>query len=264
LNTTNNQALKHKKIAIFPTCIVNLMRPSVGIATIKLLEDQGLQVMVPDTQICCGQPGYNNGDKKNTIKNAQKLIQELQPFDYIVIPSGSCAGMIKHHYLELLTDTDWFESAKSVAKKTFELTQFLSNVLGVNALSAANNSQVITIHDSCAGLRELKIKDEPRQLLGLKNGITINEHSQAEVCCGFGGTFCVKYSDVSNQMVTKKTESLLETNADSIVAGDLGCLLNIAGKLSRLGSTVEVKHIAEVLAGNNDTAGIGGTLKDVK
>lgn len=261
MNIDVEQPLSGKKIALFATCLVDLLRPSIGFATLKILEDEGLTVSIPEVQVCCGQPGYNNGDRTSTIHTAKKIISELEPFDYIVIPSGSCAGMIKHHYPKLLDETQWHEAAVNLAERTFELTQFLLHVVKIKQLPSADQNKKIAIHDSCAGMRELNIKDEPRQLLSLINGVSIEEHSRAEDCCGFGGTFCVKYPDISNQMVTKKTESLLATGADTIVAGDLGCLLNIAGKLSRVDAQVEVRHIAEILAGSDKLASIGAGKK---
>lgn len=236
-------------VALFTTCLIDMFRPSVAFASIELLEALGCDVNVPERQICCGQPAYNNGGSKEIVDIAKNIIDDFEHADFVVVPSGSCAGMIKKHYPSLFNnDTQWLPRAEALASKTYELTQFIVDVLGISYLpEKPGYNGKITIHDSCSGLRELGIKTELRSLLNSNKAVEIVEHSQSEVCCGFGGTFCIKYPEISNQMATKKSNDIISTNADTVTACDLGCLLNIAGKLSRLDSTIEVRHIAELL-----------------
>ncbi|MEM7619599.1 MAG: (Fe-S)-binding protein [Pseudomonadota bacterium] len=252
------QAKRPCHVGLFVTCLVDLFRPSVGFASIKLLQDAGCTVSVPEMQTCCGQPAFNSGDKKNAQDIARKVIKNFIDFDYIVVPSGSCAGMLKCHYPELLAeDKVWSEKANTLSKKVFELTSFLVDILDVKDVQA-NCAQSVTYHDSCAGLRELKIKQQPRQLLNSVQDLSLREMPDSEVCCGFGGTFCVKYSDISNSIVQRKADRVLETGADIVLAGDMGCLMNIAGKLSKdkcltkEGKPIAVRHVAEVLANMTD------------
>jgi L-lactate dehydrogenase complex protein LldE len=241
------------RVGLFVTCLVDMIRPSVGFAAVKLLEDAGCRVEVPAAQTCCGQPAYNSGDKRDTIDIARSVIAAFKDFDYIVAPSGSCAGMIKTHYRELFEEgTPDRQAADALAAKTFELISFLVHVMKVEKVSAEFAARA-TYHDSCSGLRELGIKQEPRKLLRSVAGVSLREMTDAEVCCGFGGTFCVKYPDISNKMLEKKVKHIAATGADTLVAGDLGCLMNMAGKLKREGSPVKVRHIAEVLAGDMTT-----------
>ncbi|MEQ8586573.1 MAG: (Fe-S)-binding protein [Thalassobaculaceae bacterium] len=245
------------RVGLFVTCLVDMFRPSVGFAALKLLEDAGCTVVVPAEQTCCGQPAFNSGDNKDARAVAAQVIEAFEGLDYVVAPSGSCAGMIREHYPELFADDPAMaQRAQHVAKRTYELTSFLVDVLGVTTVDAAM-SGTITYHDSCSGLRELEVKTQPRRLLAGVEGLTITELPGAEVCCGFGGTFCVKYPEISDKMVTNKAEEIVATGADTLLAGDLGCLLNMAGKLKRLGAETKVRHVAEVLAGMTDTPAIG-------
>lgn len=245
-------------VGLFVTCLVDFFRPQVGFATIKLLKQAGCQVSVPSLQTCCGQPAYNSGDRENSQAIARQVIQTFSHFDYIVAPSGSCAGMIKHHYPTLFSNQnkEIKQQALTLANKTYELTSFLVDVLQIKNTSAKFPKQV-TYHDTCTGLRELNIKQQPRTLLQSVHGLKLAELKESEVCCGFGGTFCVKYPSISNNMVNNKIQNIIETQADTLLAGDLGCLLNIAGKLLRENYQVHVHHIAEVLADMTDTAPIG-------
>lgn len=252
-----SQASKKCNVGLFVTCLVDLFRPSVGFAAVKLLEDSGCIVSVPRAQTCCGQPAHNSGDKKNAKALAQQTIAALEGFDYVVAPSGSCAGMIKKHYPTLFSDTDpWKKRAEDLAARTYELISFLSDILKVKKVKAQLEATA-TYHDSCSSLRELGIKHQPRKLLKSVKGLTIKEASQAEACCGFGGTFSIKYPDISNAIVTTKTNDLEKTEADIVLGGDLGCLMNIAGKLKRQNSKLQVRHVAEVLAGMTDKPAIG-------
>jgi L-lactate dehydrogenase complex protein LldE len=245
------------RVGLFVTCLVDLFRPSVGFAALKLLEDAGCTVEVPEAQTCCGQPGYNSGDRADAQAIARQVIATFEPFDYVVAPSGSCAGMIRKHYPALLTDdAKWRARAERVAAKTFELVSFLADVLGVAAVAASHNGSV-TYHDSCSGLRELGIREQPRRLLATVEGLTLTELPDADVCCGFGGTFCVKYPDLSNAIVERKTANIAASGAETLLAGDLGCLLNMAGKLKREGLGTKSRHVAEVLAGMTDAPAIG-------
>ena len=244
-------------VGLFVTCLVDLMRPSVGFAAVKLLEAADCAVHVPASQTCCGQPAYNSGDKTNTAAIAKAVIAAFEEFDYVVAPSGSCAGMIKAHYTDLLkADPVWSKRAQVLAAKTYELVSFLVDVRGMTAVDAEVDVRA-TYHDSCSGLRELKIKSQPRVLLASVKGLDLLEMEDNEVCCGFGGTFSIKYPDISNAMVQKKTDAVSATKPDLLLAGDLGCLLNMAGKLKRQGSSIQVRHIAEVLAGDLSAPAIG-------
>ncbi|EAU41716.1 predicted Fe-S oxidoreductase [Fulvimarina pelagi HTCC2506] len=246
-------------VALFVTCLVDLFRPSVGFAAIKLLEYAGCQVSVPETQTCCGQPAYNSGNREDTKAIAKGVIEAFEGSEYVVAPSGSCGSMIKTHYPQLFAgDPNWGPRAESLSAKTFELVSFLTDVLGVDEV-AASHSGTVTYHDACAGLRELGVREQPRQLLKSVSGLTLKELPDANVCCGFGGTFCVKYPNISNVMVTKKANRIAETGAETLLAGDLGCLMNMDGKLKRTDATVAVRHVAEVLAGMTDAPPIGGT-----
>jgi len=253
-----NPEQEKPRVGLFVTCLVDLFRPNVGFASVKLLEDAGCVVDVPAAQTCCGQPAYNSGDRADTRAIAENTIRAFEPFDYVVAPSGSCAGMLIKHYPALFAgDPKWEERAKAFSAKVHELVSFLVDVLGVSAVEASVNGSV-TYHDSCSGLRELGIRQQPRALLSTVKGLQLREMADADVCCGFGGTFCVKYSDISNKIVSQKTERIREAGAGTLLAGDLGCLMNMAGKLKREGSAVEVRHVAEVLAGMADTPPIGG------
>ena len=244
-------------VALFVTCLVDLFRPSIGFAAIKLLRDAGCTVSVPQAQTCCGQPAFNSGDRSSTRAIAKQVIAAFEAHDYVVAPSGSCGGMIKKHYAELFDDEpDWRARAEALSAKTFELVSFLVDVLGVGAVDAEADAS-ITYHDSCAGLRELGIRAQPRRLLAGMKGIAMTEMPDSDICCGFGGTFCVKYGEISNAIVEKKTASIAATGADLLLAGDLGCLMNMAGKLKRQGSKIQARHIAEVLAGDMDNPAIG-------
>lgn len=247
---------KTPTVALMVTCLVDMMRPSVGFATVKLLEDAGCRVSVP-TQTCCGQPNWNSGDKTGAAGLARTMIAALEGHDYVVVPSGSCAATVVKDYPTILAeDPDWSARAADLAGRTHEIVSFLTDVMGVTGVAAKLDAQA-TYHDSCSGLRSLGIKEQPRTLLASVEGLKLTEMTEPEVCCGFGGTFCVKYPDISNKMVTGKTDDIIETDADLLLAGDLGCLMNMGGKLSRRGKPVKARHVVEVLAGMVDTPAIG-------
>jgi L-lactate dehydrogenase complex protein LldE len=245
------------RVALFVTCLVDLFRPSVGFAAIKLLEDAGCSVEVPPLQVCCGQPAYNSGDRKTTRAIATQIIDSFEGYEAVVAPSGSCGGMLSHHYAGLFDNDPAMKArAENLAGRTYELMAFLVDVLGVTKV-AARYDGTVTYHDSCSGLRELGVKEQPRRLLGSVEGLRLREMKTPEICCGFGGTFCVKYPEISNAMVSEKSADIVGSGAGTLVAGDLGCLMNMAGKLQRQGSAVQVRHVAEILADMGAIAPIG-------
>ncbi|OUD15284.1 (Fe-S)-binding protein [Thioflexithrix psekupsensis] len=236
------------KVALFVTCLVDLCRPSVGFAALRLLEHAQCHVTIPTQQTCCGQPAFNNGDKHTAQALAKQHIALFESFDYVVIPSGSCAGMLRQHYPTLLADDPvWAERAAAFAARCYELTQFLHDVRPVKI--DCTYPHTVTYHDACAGLRELGVQEQPRALLNQVKQLTLTELKETEACCGFGGTFCVKYPEISTKMVDDKIAHIAQTYADVVLAGDLGCLLNIAGRLHRHHLPIAVYHVAEVLAG---------------
>ncbi len=254
--TAPKDASSKPRVGLFVTCLVDLMRPSIGFAAVKLLEDAGCVVEVP-RQSCCGQPAFNSGDRTTTREIAEQVIEAFAPYDYVVAPSGSCAGMLKVHYPELFhEDPNWLAKAEAFADKAYELVSFLVDVLKVDHVDAHFAGKV-TYHDACSGLRELGVRAQPRKLLGSVDGLALVELKDANVCCGFGGTFCVKYPDISDAIVTKKADAIAASGATTLLAGDLGCLMNMAGKLQRQGKRVRVRHVAEVLAGMGDIPAIG-------
>ncbi len=238
------------RVGLFITCLVDLMRPRIGFAALALLEQAGCDVHVPATQTCCGQPGYNSGDRTGARRLAEKTIAEFESFDYVVAPSGSCAGMIRAHYPELFAEApQWLSRVQALAAKTYELTDFLTRVAKIEKIPGVFPGSV-TYHDSCSGLRELAIKRQPRALLGKVAGLSLKEMDEAEACCGFGGTFAVKFGDISTRIADRKCDRIAECKVDAVVLGDLGCMLNIEGRLRRRGDTkTKVLHVAEVLAG---------------
>jgi L-lactate dehydrogenase complex protein LldE len=245
------------RVSLYVTCLADLFRPSVAFASIRLLEQAGCEVSIPLQQTCCGQPAYNTGDYAASAPLARRLIQQFEAADYVVVPSGSCAGMICHHYPKLL-EGEWRERALQLAAKTFELTTFLHDIARLKRGERAPiKLPAVTYHDSCAGLRELGIKAQPRALLRELCDAELTELQQTEVCCGFGGTFCAKMPEISGKMVADKLASAVATRAQILAGGDLGCLLNIAGRARRSGETIEVRHIAELLCGDLESPAIG-------
>ena len=240
------------RVGLFVTCLADLMRPSVAFAALKLLRLADGEVMVPQTQTCCGQPGYNAGDRKAAQALALKVLEEFEACDYVVLLSGSCAGMIRVHYPELFSDRpEFLDRIQALASRTYELTDFLVNVAKLSSVPGKFDGAV-TYHDSCSGLRELGVKEQPRQLFAKVPGLQLREMTECETCCGFGGSFSVKFGEISTQLADNKCNHIAESGADAIVGGDLGCLLNIEGRLRRRGDhKTQVLHIAEVLAGND-------------
>ena len=240
------------KVGLFVTCLIDLMRPTVGFAAVKLLQEAGCEVIVPAGQTCCGQPALNSGDSRDARTLARQVVTAFAGVDYVVVPSGSCAGTIKVHYPELFAgDAEMTRAVALLADRTWELFSFLTDVMQVK-VAARSYAGAVTYHDSCSGLREMGIRRQPRALLAGVTGLTINEMTTTETCCGFGGLFCVKYPEISEKMVDAKADDVLATGADTLLGGDLGCLLNIAGRLHRRGARVRCRHAAEVLAGMTD------------
>jgi L-lactate dehydrogenase complex protein LldE len=243
-------------VALFVTCLVDLFRPSVGFAAVKLLEQAGARVSVP-AQSCCGQPAYNSGDRAGAKAVARQVIASFESYDYVVAPSGSCAGMLRVHYPALFADEpDWKPRAEAFAAKCHELVSFLVDVMKLERVAARWPAKA-AYHDSCSGLRELGVKDQPRRLLASVAGLEVSDLRVPEACCGFGGTFCVKYAAVSDKIAADKLADVEATGAELLLAGDLGCLLHLAGKARRDGLPVAVRHVAEVLAGEDATPPIG-------
>lgn len=242
------------RVGLFVTCLVDLMRPRIGFAALELLQAAGCEVVVPESQTCCGQPGYNSGDRASAVALARKVAREFADCEYVVVPSGSCAGMMRSHYPDLLSDVPEAERAalRALAERTHELTDFLVNIAHY-ALKSKSSIKSYTYHDSCAGLRELGIKQQPRALLAQVEGAELREMNECEQCCGFGGTFAIKFGDISAHIAERKCENITASGADAVVLGDLGCMLNIEGRLRRRGDAkTRVLHVAEVLTGKTE------------
>lgn len=242
------------RVGLFVTCLVDLMRPRIGFAALELLEAAGCQVIVPAAQTCCGQPAWNAGERAAARALAVKLLDEFENCDYLVLPSGSCAAMVRCHYPQLVADdAALLARMTALAARTFELTDFLVNVVRLEALPRTHRfAGALTYHDSCSGLRELGIKEQPRALLAKCPHVTLKEMpaAAAEECCGFGGAFSARFGALSAAIAEKKCANIQASGAPVVAGGDLGCLLNIEGKLRRMGDErTQVLHIAEVLAG---------------
>jgi L-lactate dehydrogenase complex protein LldE len=236
------------RVALFVTCLVDGLRPRVGFAAAALLEAAGFEVEVP-LQSCCGQPNYNGGDAKGAAAIARAMIRAFKGYAYVVAPSGSCAAMIRCHYPSLFAQaTLERRAAEDLAARTHELTSFLHEFAPGQGATARLDATA-TYHDACSGLRELGIKAQPRALLSQVSGLALKEMKDPESCCGFGGAFCVKYPAISNRIVEEKVAQVMATGAEFVVTGDVGCLLNIEGKIRRDGGKVRALHVAEVLAG---------------
>ncbi|MFV0292609.1 MAG: (Fe-S)-binding protein [Paracoccus sp. (in: a-proteobacteria)] len=243
------------RVGLFVTCLVDAMRPQIGFATIRLLEQAGCRVEVPQAQTCCGQPAGNSGDGKGAAALARQVIAAFEDYDYLVGPSGSCVGQIRS-YPALLKDPDWHRRAVRLAEKSYEIIGFLHDVMGWRP-EGVRLDATATYHDSCSGLLELGVESQPRALLADIGGLEMRPLNGANVCCGFGGTFCVKYPEISTAIVSEKTANIVDTGADLLLAGDLGCLMNMAGRLHREGARTRCFHAVEVLAGMADGPAIG-------
>jgi L-lactate dehydrogenase complex protein LldE len=237
------------KVALFATCLVDQLCPQVGVSTVVVLRRLGCEVIFDERQTCCGQPAFNTGYRKEARKFAKRFIEifEAADADAIVSPSGSCTAMVKHFHDLFPNEENWRARADKIAAKTHELTSFLVNVLKVEKLDSQFHGKV-TWHDACHGLRELNLRSEPRALLKNLRNAEFVEMPNADSCCGFGGTFSVKYPEISVAILDKKIEGIEKTGAEVVVSCDASCLMQIGGRLSRLGSKVKPMHIAEVLA----------------
>jgi len=249
---------RHIQVALFVTCLVDVFRPSAAFSAVKLLEEAGCSVAVPPSQTCCGQPAYNSGDRQTAREIAKQVIAAFETFPYVIVPSGSCAGMLSKHYPQLFdaeAEPSWHARAAGFASRVRELTAFLADDLGVD-FAGRPFPRRVTYHDSCSSIREMGVASQPRKLLKSMDGIELVEMTDRDVCCGFGGAFSIKYPEISNAMASQKMDRVLETKADVLTGADLGCLMNIAGKVSREDRAIEVRHIAEILAGDVDEPGL--------
>ncbi len=236
------------RVSLFVTCIVDQLFPRVGLAMADVLERAGCSVDFPEQQTCCGQPAFNTGYRREAREVARHFLDVFRDAEYIVIPSGSCASMIRRHYAELFAkEPATLELVRRIQPRVWEFTKFLIEVAKVEDVGARFESTV-TFHDSCHALRELGIRDEPRRLLANVRGLTLKEMSPAGECCGFGGTFSVKFPEVSTGMAQAKIEAIAGTGAEYVVGLDSSCLMQIQGALTRRGMPVRTMHIAEVLA----------------
>ena len=236
------------EVSLFITCLSDVFFPQVGKSVVEIMEQCGVEVDFPEGQTCCGQPAYNSGYQKEAKAAAKQMIQAFEHSEYIVTPSGSCASMVHHYYKELFKDEhEWYEKAVHFANRTYELTDFLMNVLGKRDLDCKLDRTAV-FHQSCHMSRGLGIKDEPLELLSQVKGLDVKQLRYCQDCCGFGGTFAVKMSSISETMVDEKIKYIEEAEADLLIGADMGCLMNIGGRLSRKNKEIQVLHIAEVLA----------------
>ena len=245
-----------RQVGLFVTCLADVMRPSIGFAALQLLEQANCHVTVPTAQTCCGQPAFNSGDDQGAAKIAKQLIEQFEQFDYVVAPSGSCSSMIKTHFPELFQDDpSWLDRSQVLSGKTHELLSFLVDFCDYTPEKRLLDADY-TYHHSCSGLREMKVTTQPKKLLQSVEGLNHVELKGSTECCGFGGTFCVKYSDISNQIVEEKADNIRATGASILLGGDWGCLMNMSGKLNREkpidSEKIVAMHTAEVLAGMAD------------
>lgn len=241
---------------LFIQCLVDTLSPEAGDAMVRVLEKLGVRMHYPPDQTCCGQPAFNSGYRREAAKAARRFLDIFDNSEVIVCPSGSCVHMVRHHYLDLFqNDSAMLARAKMVAARTYEFTEYLVDVLGVTDPGEQLGTRfdgTVTYHDSCHLARGLGIRTQPRQLLENIPGLTLVEMDESDRCCGFGGTFSVKYPEISTAMVDDKVETILATGARAVVGCDVSCLMNIQGRLSRLGSEVKVLHMAELLAGTGE------------
>jgi len=237
------------RVSLFATCLIDTFFPETGEAVIKLLQHFGVDIVYPKEQTCCGKPPNSAGYRKEARQAAEHFISVFEGTDPIVIPSGSCASMVKNHYPELFKDDPkMFRKAEAVARRTFEFSQFLTHVLKANETGFPNGHGKITYHASCQLTRELGVKTEPLDLIKSIHGVEFVPMTNADRCCGFGGVFMGKLPEISMALADDKVDSILETNADIVTGCDHGCLMNIMDAAKRRNSSFEVKHLAAVLA----------------
>jgi L-lactate dehydrogenase complex protein LldE len=237
------------KITLFIQCLVDTIYPEVAEAMVQVFRRLGISLTCPTDQTCCGQPAFNSGYRRQARIAAKHFIEVFEDSEIIVCPSGSCVNMVRHHYAELFQDSPlWLRRAQDLAGRTYEFSEYLVDILGVEDLGIRFNAKV-TYHDSCHLLRGIGVKAQPRVLLANVAGIEFVEMHNSDTCCGFGGSFSIKYSDISNAMVTDKINNIIASGAHVVVGCDMGCLMNIEGKLSRMGSDIKVMHLSQILAG---------------
>ena len=235
------------KVSLFITCLADQMYPDVGESVVRLLHRYGCEVDFPTSQTCCGQPAFNSGYQDEAREVARNLIRAFEHSDYVVSPSGSCTGMVHHYYPHLFQDEpEWLAKAEALVHKTYEFAQFMVQILGITDMGATFNAKV-TYHPSCHAMRLLGVKEEPLQLLSAVKGVEYIDLPHKEDCCGFGGTFAVKMADMSEAMVCEKVACVVETGADVLVSTDMGCLMNIEGRLNKEGRSIRVMHLAQLL-----------------
>jgi L-lactate dehydrogenase complex protein LldE len=236
------------RVSLFVTCIVDQVFPQVGIAITQVLERLGYQVDFPKAQTCCGQPAFNSGYTEEARKIARHFLDVFRDSETIIVPSGSCTSMISHHFADIFeNDLQLLAKAQALEPRVFEFSRFLLEVAGVEDVGARFDG-VVTYHDSCHALRELRIKAGPRKLLSKVRGLTLAEMTTAEECCGFGGTFSIKFPEVSGAMARTKIDSIQQTGASTIVSIDSSCLMQLQGVIDRAGLPIRTLHLAEVLA----------------
>ena len=235
------------KATLFITCIIDQMYPQVGVSVVKVLRRLGVEVDFPMDQTCCGQPVYNSGFTHQSRKLAQRVLRQFKDCRYVVVPSGSCAAMMRVFYLDLFKhDPELLQQAQDLSAKVYEFSEYLVKVLGVGEVGAEYSGSA-TYHPSCHLLREVGVREEPLELLRRVQGLELRELPQAETCCGFGGTFAVKFPHISEAMLADKANNVMSTGADTLVSCDMGCLMNVEGALSRQGSDIKVRHLAQIL-----------------
>jgi L-lactate dehydrogenase complex protein LldE len=235
------------KVQLFIPCFIDQLYPQVAFNTVKILEKAGCTVSYNTQQTCCGQPAFNAGFWGESKDVCTKFVQDFDGADFIVSPSASCAGFIRNNYGKLFENNAFQSPAKKVSSQIFELSEFLVKILGVTALGASFNGKA-TFHDSCAGLRECNIKAEPRALLSQVEGLELVEMNDNETCCGFGGSFAVKYDTISVAMADQKIDNAIATEAEYIISTDMSCLMHIDGRINHNGQQIKVIHLADILA----------------
>ncbi len=244
-----------KRASLFVTCIIDQLYPEVGVSVVRTLRRCGVEVDFPASQSCCGQPLYNSGFTQEAKRLAMRTLDVFEDADYVVVPSGSCGAMLRVFYLDLFADNpDMLPKAESLSGRVYEFTEFLAEVVGVEEAGGEESgpAQTVAYHPSCHLLREMEVRDAPLRLLESAPRVELADLPDAEQCCGFGGTFAVKYPHISEEMLADKIESILASGADTVTACDMGCLMHIRGAVSRRNLPVAVKHVAQVLDGARD------------
>lgn len=236
------------KVDIFIPCFIDQVFPETGFNMVKILKKLGCEVHYNPKQTCCGQPAFNAGFFDEAREVGSKFLNDMDSGNYIVAPSASCVGMVKNSFTKLFENTSDLVHLRRVQKRTFEFTEFLTKVLKINKIDGAKLNGKATYHDSCSALRECKIKESPRLLLNNVEGLELVEMEDTDTCCGFGGTFAVKFESISSAMADQKTEKALATNADILISTDSSCLMHLEAYLKKHDQNIKVMHIADVLA----------------